>query len=268
MNRPRWVRGSAPASSAWRGNPIERNDQVIRNLKALGLALVAMFAFSAFVASAAQATGEGEITSAGGTYPLILSAETNVSEKFTAFGKEVTCNENFYEASVGGASTEVTIEAEYNVCHVPGPLGITLPATVTMNTCDIVLYHATTDLADPTGNSWNLTTEIGCEDPDDVIEIHVYANQSGHTNNTPICTITVTQQTVANGPTATNNANGTVTLSGQVTGLHAESHNSSSLCPEGSGTKTTTTAVQDLATGGVEIEGETEGGAANAFHIK
>jgi hypothetical protein len=239
-----------------------------RTLKTLNPMMAAVLILGAVAASTAQATGEGEITSASGTYPLILSAEANASQKFTAFGKEMTCQETRYAISYEAAATSGTITPEYNICHVPGPLGITLPATVTMNTCDLILYHPTTDLSDPTGNSWNLTTEIDCENANDTIEIHIYANHNGHTNETPICTTTVTQQTVANGPTATNNANGTVTLSGQVTGLHAESHNSSSLCPEGSGTKTTTTFALDLPTGGMIVNGKTEGGAPNAFHIK
>jgi hypothetical protein len=237
-------------------------------LKTLSLMIAAVLILGAVAASTAQATGEGEFTSAGGTYPLFLYGKANESQKFTAFGKEVTCQETDYAAGLLGASTSVVISPEYNVCHVPGPFGITLPATVTVNSCFLILYHATTDLSDPTGNSWNLTTEIDCVNASDTIEIHVYSNHTGHTNETPICTTTVTQQTVTNGFTATNNANGTVTLTGKVTGLHAESHNSSALCPEGSGTKTTSTFSLDLPTGGMVVEGETGGGAPNAFHIK
>jgi hypothetical protein len=239
-----------------------------RTLKTLSPMIAAVLILCAVAASTAQATGEGKVTSAGGTYPLILSAEAHEAQKFTAFGKEVTCKTTTYTAAVPWASNSITVTPEYNVCHVPGPLGITLPATVTMSSCDFIFYHATTDLSDPTGNSWNLTTEIDCSEVDGAIEIHVYANETGHADEASICTIVVAPQTRTNGFTATNNANGTVTLRGQVTGIHANSHNSSSLCPEGSGTKTTTTFALDLPTGGMIVNGKTEGGAPNAFHIK
>jgi hypothetical protein len=241
---------------------------MIRNLKVLGSTVLILLTASAVTATGAQATGEGAFTSSSGTYPLNLNAESNEPEKFTMFGQELTCLDNTYSGVVSAASTSVTIMSEWATCHTPGPLGITLMTTVTFNTCDFGFYHATTDLNDFSGKSWNLTTEIDCENPSDVIEAHVYTSHAKHTTGEPICTKTITQQTVANGPTATNNADGSVTLRGGTTGLHVESHNSSSLCPENSGTKTSVNGVLDLAAGGLTFSGKTDPGNPNPFHIK
>jgi hypothetical protein len=84
-----------------------------RNLKALGLALIAVFAMSAVAASAAQATA-GAFSWASGTTKLMGSADPEAkNQTFTvtpgAVTASFTCDEVDGEASVSGTTaTEVT----------------------------------------------------------------------------------------------------------------------------------------------------------------
>lgn len=64
----------------------------MRNLKALGLAAVAVLAFSAVAASAASAQ-QGKLTSDG---PVTLTGEDTGVNFFKAFGSEVRCPDSKY----------------------------------------------------------------------------------------------------------------------------------------------------------------------------
>jgi len=241
------------------------------NLKALGLALVAALALSAIVASAAHAVTNPKITAVDGS-ALTLDAETNESERFTAFGASVTCTNSKYTGKPINENKAVTIEPVYTGCHSQ-VLFLKFPATVTMNGCAFILYHLSTDgstvehTASDITHFYNSTTEIECP-KEKVIEVHIYKNHTDHTANKYTCTLTVGPQTVENGPTIdVTTKKGTVRLTGNVKNLKAEAHNTSSSCPAGEGTPSTTTAEQDLATGGIEVTGTTAGGASNPFHI-
>lgn len=119
---------------------------MIRNLKALGVALVAVFALSAVVASAASA--QGKLTSDG---PVTLTGtETGVGTNFLkAFGLKVECPGSTYTGHkiltvketeegkkhvlIPSGETEVTLTPTFVNCKVPGQ---TWTVTVTMNGCD------------------------------------------------------------------------------------------------------------------------------------
>ena len=92
-----------------------------RNLKALGLALLAAFAMSAVVASAAQAEAPAEFTAA--EYPAVLTGhEEEEKAEFFEFtpGNKTECSDVTYEATLTEASTEVTVTPHYTGCTASG----------------------------------------------------------------------------------------------------------------------------------------------------
>jgi hypothetical protein len=115
---------------------MKKGKTMIRNLKALGLALVAVFAMSALVASAASAAefhSEGENTT--------VSASQTTVQVFKTTAGEVTCA----KASFSGTQATKTavkisgVSAVYSECHIIF-FGSTFKATVNMNGCTYTLY--------------------------------------------------------------------------------------------------------------------------------
>ena len=97
---------------------------MIRNLKVLGLALVAVLAMSAMVSSAASAAEKFTASAGKGTK---ISAEDTSNIKFTVTGNTVTCTKAVFTGTAPGESfTEVSVNAEYSGCTAFG-----LNATVT-----------------------------------------------------------------------------------------------------------------------------------------
>jgi hypothetical protein len=137
---------------------------MIRNLKAFGLALVAVLAMSAVVASAAQAESTThKLTSQTGVYPLNLSATSVVgNEVFNTAGGKVECKGS-YSASVGEATQAVTATPTYTECKAFGFVS----AGVNMNGCSYTFnlttrvkadeYLAHVDLNCPAGKSVVIT---------------------------------------------------------------------------------------------------------------
>ena len=113
--------------------PSKRKEcRMIRNLKALGLAFVAMLAMSAVAASAAQASVNPTFTAA--EYPATLDATGNQFETFTAFNSEVTCKHAKFHGSLAAASHELKVTPEYKECHAIGIPNVPVaPVTVTHN---------------------------------------------------------------------------------------------------------------------------------------
>jgi len=116
---------------------------MIRNLKALGLALVAVFAMSAMATSVASA----EFTTTEGA---TLTATDNGGLVFTVTGQKVTCNNAVFTATNAPASFEsIGVAATYHECTGAG-----VPAKVTgfgqygeTDTCEFVLWtDGTADL--------------------------------------------------------------------------------------------------------------------------
>src|SRR3982750_3566586 len=115
-----------------------------RNLKALGLALVAVFAMTAVLSSAAQAqikvtTGVSPawLTGEAVNHTGIASAKTHT---FTLTGGQVlTCTEPKFHATVKNGDTSITIVPTYNNCDAK--IGVEVfKTTVTMNDCDYVFH--------------------------------------------------------------------------------------------------------------------------------
>jgi hypothetical protein len=106
---------------------------MIRNLKVLGLAVVAVLALTAVMASAASAASY-----TASAYPAIATGtNTKGSEVFTTEGGKVECDSHF-RGTLSAASSTLTVTPKYTSCEAFG----FLEATVNMESCDY-LFHAT-----------------------------------------------------------------------------------------------------------------------------
>jgi hypothetical protein len=142
---------------------------MICNVKTLGLALVAVFAMSAFVASAAQATtgafswdsGTTKLdgTNSGGDHVLTITAGT------------IKCNIVTWNATVSGTSSasvtgkEITYDdagGSADVCR--GPLG-TVPG-IEMNGCHYRFNTGTTVTSAPNGHTTGTMDIVNCSNAD------------------------------------------------------------------------------------------------------
>jgi hypothetical protein len=187
---------------------------MIRNLKALGLALAVVLATSATVASAASAAGQ--LTSDG---PVKLTG-TSAGGAATAFGFKVECHEHATVGAVGETPhgfltppvSAFTVQTQSTNCVAT--IGATAaPATVTTNGCDGVTKIGETISA----GKWGGTGEIVCP-PNSQIEIHAYTS-AAHTST--ICTVKIPAQTGLSGGTVENIAGGKITLGGTIKGIKA-----------------------------------------------
>ena len=149
-----------------------------RNLKALGLALIAVFAMSALVSSAAQA----EITLTAESYPATLTGTkiTNAEHPnhiftYGAFGTFECAKATFHGTLKEANQKSITITPTYSECKAFG-----LPATMTMNSCTFV-YH-------------NETTDISCATEPKHIVIDIYASAAKHAANEKLCELTIGAQ--------------------------------------------------------------------------
>lgn len=202
---------------------------MIRTLKTLGLALVAIAVMSAVVASAASA--ESQLT---GKATKVTA--TDKSARFTlASGNYVTCHATYTVGNIDSTVTgepgvhktlvlpasKLTITPHYKECHALTKENKELgPVTVTMNGCDFDLTIGNTIETGKYGGEVEITCPKG--PPASVIEIHVY--QPGTNHGTNICTTTIGEQGGLSGGTATNTASG-VKLSGTVTKIKYTRHN-------------------------------------------
>ena len=236
---------------------------MIRNLKALGLALVAVLAMSAVAASTASAgvttgkiTSDGPVTLHGvedGTnffeYPGEADRVECTGSTFT--GHSVLTHEQTTAGSkhqlIASGSTEVTITPHYNNAHCTAG---THTATVTMNGCDYRFYDFTTTAV---ADQYSYLTDIVCP-PNKDIEVHIYFT----THNSFIaCSLTIKAQTGITGLLATNetdaggNTTGTVTLTGKSENIKASK---SGLC--GSGETTAAKYEVNVTASGKDSKGK------------
>jgi hypothetical protein len=231
---------------------------MIRNLKMLGLALVAVVAMSAMVASSASAqAGKGWLTSTG---PVKLTG-TQPKATLTAFGnQEVECHGHYEIGNVGETphgvitppATKFTVTPHYTEC-VARIGATTAPATVTTNHCDFDLEIGETKSA----GHWKGTAKVRCENAGEAIEVHVYSNSS---HSSTICTQKVTPQEGLEGGEVFNGEGGTIGLTGTIGGIKVEK--TGILC---GGTAETNEAVEHLE--GTVISGTNELEEATAISI-
>ena len=113
----------------------ERTHLMIRNLKFLGMALVAALAMSAVVASLASADefkSEAENVALTGSQEKHLEGGVEKNDRFTTDGGTVECTTADYTGTQAAKSTSsVTLTPVYSGCTFAG-----LSADVDMNSCD------------------------------------------------------------------------------------------------------------------------------------
>lgn len=133
---------------------------MIRNLKALGLAVVAVLSMSAFVASAAQAEATTDKFKAEtGNYPVSFHGSSAAgNEVFTTEAGKVECASS-YTGSAGEAAQTVTSHPVYTGCKAFG----FLEATVNTTGCDY---------------TFNLTTKIETDKYVAHVDVHCESGKS------------------------------------------------------------------------------------------
>lgn len=164
---------------------------MIRKIKALGFAFAAVCAMSAVTAVGAQA---GFTAS---SYPASGSGGQTTNHVFNVQGNNVTCEEALFTGGLTKASTEITIEAEYNKCTAFGFVG----ATVDMNSCD---YLFTTD------GSGTGSVHVLCEEAGDSITV------TGGS-----CVVHIPAQTPTTNNVDYKNQEGGVLVTSTVEGIHS-----------------------------------------------
>ena len=88
---------------------------MIRNLKVLGLALGALFAMSAMMASAVSAHTPADFTIE--KEPTLITATQKTEHKFTVTGQTVTCAKaEFHGTAKTKTETEITVSPTYTEC--------------------------------------------------------------------------------------------------------------------------------------------------------
>ena len=167
---------------------------MIRNLKALGLALFAILAMGALAAASASAQ-EGEVFATNAVYPVHLTGEDvtatagDPTPALTGSDEVIECSESTYTGNLTTVSKRITIIPTYNKCSSGAS-----PVTVTMNGCDYEFHHATTVVGNT--DAWAVTADLKCP-VGKVVEIHKYSSAANHTSGSSNCTLTLSQS-VAN----------------------------------------------------------------------
>jgi len=205
------------------------------NRKVKALCTVAVLAcFSSAMVSMASAA---QFTSAGGKYPVTITA-TSTADVFDKFGSSEKCTNNTFSGTLAAASESLTLTPTWSSCTSFG-----LPSTFTSE-----------------AGTWEVTSDGTVHIKKKFTE-HVYSSTP---HVTTLCTNETFPQTPAGKVTWTNNANGTVTMSGTISGITSTQERNSIFCPAGTHT---TTASYTIQSGGIVFSGKV-GGVAEAIHVK
>jgi hypothetical protein len=214
-----------------------------RNLKVLGLALVAALAMSAVAASAASATPFEFHSEASST---VLTGSQEGTDVFTTDAGTVSCGEANYIGSQSAATTTtVSVLPTYSNCTAFGFISV----PIVVNGCEY-LFHAGTasTTGEPPVTHYEGTADVVCP-AGKVIEVKA-----------PGCTVTVGSQTGLQKVTYTNKEGGgfeDVTVDVNMTGIKYEEHNkglfptcANNTVPKSNGTYTGAATVTGDAGGG------------------
>jgi len=182
---------------------------MIRNLKALGLCLVAVFAIGAMAASGASAN-TNPLTLTPASYPAALTIDTLTPQVYTtSSGAQVTCNTVEGHATIenpGVGDTNVTF-TDINYTECTAKVGAsTLPATVNMTGCHYLFHGGVEDAAGHfKEGTVDLTCPAGVTGPD----VNIYSSAANHTAGTTLCVLTVSTFTNGKEITYQNEAGAT-----------------------------------------------------------
>lgn len=192
-----------------------------RKAKVLGLALGAMFAMSAFVATGAQAETHEPLHLTPSEYPAIITGveKTDGEHPKHVFKPEIgsiSCEEVRFGGTVADAdsNTTLTIHPIYGGCAQNAPGG-TFPVTVFMTHCDYLFTEGTEA---ETHKFTNGQVSLVCPNMGEAVHVKVYT--SG-THATIRCEYTVTPFVHKGNNTATNVTGGTddVVVTSKVEGI-------------------------------------------------
>lgn len=169
---------------------------MIRNLKALGLALVATLAMSAVAVSSASALGN--ITSNSGEYPKhLIGEDVGLADEFTVEGKAVSCHGETYTGELKEATNTIEVTPDYGeTCQTVGSNHWNV--TVTENGCKLHFEWVENIKTDEDKVRVKVPA-AGCSQ----FEIHHYADGPTPHGN-PTCTNTIHPQTAGGTLTATS----------------------------------------------------------------
>jgi hypothetical protein len=227
-----------------------KEERMIRNLKVLGLALAAVCALGATMASAASAaqlTSDGPVTlvgtQTGGVGANVLSAYGSTVEcgtvTYTGHKSESTTTP---KELIPNGATAVTIAPHYSACED----GEGHPVTVKMTSCDYTLT-----IGAATESKWGVTADLQCATAGDEVHVEVY-NDEAHTER--ICTITFGAQS-RSGAHILNTTGGHLGLQGTFSGITAKREGLCLLLGGGTSTSTATLTL-DVTVTGKNAEGE------------
>lgn len=180
---------------------------MMRNLKVLGLALAAMFAMSAVVASAASA--QAVLTTEGGGN-VTLTGEQEGTNVLVRGARNVTCVEG-HLAGIGEVATnatEATLEPTYKNCDT----NLGGPATVTNTGCSYKL-KISADAGTPE-DTWTATAGLHCNEGKHIL-VQAYLNASAHSSGSVSCAYTFTDWTGGKG-TQHNQNLGTIDITNKA----------------------------------------------------
>jgi len=163
---------------------------MIRNLKALALAMGAMLSMAAVLASAAQAE-TGVLTAA--QFPAFVTGEQQGGVTFDigeAPIRTVTCASKL-DGTLNFPTDPVTFTPTYSNCSSE-PGGAT-PVTITMNGCDYLVGFGRPGTTGQPATTGTMHAWVNCP-AGQQIEIHVYENAFLHAANVSTCTYDIKPQ--------------------------------------------------------------------------
>jgi hypothetical protein len=237
-----------------------------RNLKALGLALVAVFALGAVVASAASAQ-VGTLTSTGPVTLIAVNTGEASTNQITAFGGTIQCPNTKYTGHKYNVTPHTFIPNDVSTTTVTPHFGTctskigaaSFLTTIDMNGCDFVFHIEGTT---PGVDTYTVRATVVCEATKHIV-ITIYATAAKHTANEPFCNLTITENPAGYlGLHATDLTNGKVSNTGEITGISVDktTPTGSILCP----TETTNTAT---ITVDISSEGKNEAGGTTSISL-
>jgi hypothetical protein len=191
------------------------------NLKALGLAFLAIFAMGAIAAGSAQAeAGRGASAFTAEQYPLTLDGEQEgAATVWSREGRTLTCENATFSAAITGVATTVTVHPSYSNCHAV-ILGTKFDVTITYpSTCNYIL-HTTTDVVNGIDTFTGLT-DLSCTSGD--VQVDIYkagtpTTAAAHENtNNFLCAYTFQNQNGLKTIDLTNQAAGGITPKNWIT---------------------------------------------------
>jgi len=202
------------------GGGQSKGKRMIRSIKALSLALVAVAVPNIAVVSGASAQVQGKLTSDG---PVTLETEETGTSKnlLTGFGFKMECSAIRYTGHQYGSTPPVTIPSGATTVTVTPHIGQCLVTggfrmTTDTNGCDYVLH-----LGETTGGiatTYGVSTDIVCPEGKSIVTTWFEADSG----EAPWCEIHVKPQTGIKGAHATDTGNGFIDITGTFEGIHLE----------------------------------------------